>query len=235
MKRNSLRKSLPTENDLIGIFQQQYNDIFCQILKVDQFNFFSMLKKQVITYLEIQNKQLSQTLMKKTEEIFVKKYLEEKDIITKDFEVIKVLSNDQLDYLDRLNCIIHCPKCKDALHTCGLKLILYGDYVYCLSCMKVYNEKQVNMYCDECDIEYYTQLREIIDYNLESYFQVSISNYHCKLDYEEKIICPKCEKDLYADINSFNNSDKIEEIICINCNLIFDVSLFKYKCKKMWH
>jgi len=187
---------------------------------------------RIITYLEIENKQLSQTLMKKTEEIFVKKYLEEKDIITKDFEVIKVLSNDQLDYLDRLNCIIHCSKCKDALHTCGLKLILYGDYVYCLSCMKVYNEKQVNMYCDECDIEYYTQLREIIDYNLESYFQVSISNYHCKLDYEEKIICPKCEKDLYADINSFNNSDKIEEIICINCNLIFDVSLFKYKCKK---
>jgi len=54
---------------------------------------------RIITYLEIENKQLSQTLMKKTEEIFVKKYLEEKDIITKDFEVIKVLSNDQLDYI----------------------------------------------------------------------------------------------------------------------------------------
>ena len=232
MKSNSLKRNLPTENDLIGIFQQQYDDIFCQILTIDQFNFFNTLKKQVIAYLEIQNKQISQTLMKKSEEIFVKKYLKEKDIITKDFKAIKELPNEQLDYLNRLNCIIHCPKCKDALHTCGLKFILYGDYVYCLSCMKVYNENQVNMYCEECDIEYYTQLREIKDCNLESYFQVSISNYHCRLDYEEKIICPKCEKGLYADINSLNNFDKIEEIICINCNLIFDASLFKYKCKK---
>ena len=232
MKNNSIKRTFTSENELIDIFQQQYNDIFCQMLIIDQFNFFTVLKKQVITYLEIQNKQASQAVLKKVEEIFVKKYLEEKEIVSKDLEVIKELPNEQLDYLDRLNCIIHCPKCKDALHTCGLKFVLYGDYVYCLSCMKVYNEKQVNMYCDECDVEYYTQLREIVDYDLESYFFVSISNYHCKLDYEEKIVCPQCEKVLYVDINSFNNLDKIEEVICINCNLIFDVTLFNYKCKK---
>lgn len=78
MKNNSIKRTFTSENELIDIFQQQYNDIFCQMLIIDQFNFFAVLKKQVITYLEIQNKQASQAVLKKVEEIFVKKYLEEK-------------------------------------------------------------------------------------------------------------------------------------------------------------
>ena len=232
MSKNLLRKSNVSENYLISIYQQQYDDIFSQILIIDQFQFFTTLKKQVMVYLEISNKQSSKNLLKKVEEIFIKKYLEEKEIVYKDFEVIKELPTCQIDYLDRLNCIIHCPKCKEALHTCGLKFILYGDYVFCLSCMKVYNERQVNMYCEECDEEYYTQLREITNYNRENFFHASISDYHCRLDYEEKIQCPKCDRDLFVDIKNKNNYDKIEELICLNCNLIFNVNLFVYKCKK---
>ena len=232
MASNSLRRSLIAESELIDIFQQQYDDIFSEMLKIDQFTFFSTLKKQVMIYLEITNNKSSNILLKKVEEIFVKKYLEEKEIVYKYYEEIKYLSDDQIDYLDRLNCIIHCTKCKDALHTCGQRFILYGDYVFCLFCMKVYNENQVNMYCEECDIEYYTKLREIIDYDLESYFVASISDYHCRLDYEEKVKCPQCERDLFIDINSLGNIDKVEDVICLNCNLIFDANLFNYKCKQ---
>ena len=139
MASNSLRRSLIAESELIDIFQQQYDDIFSKMLLIDQSNFFSTLKKQVMIYLEINNMKSSNILLKKVEEIFVKKYLEEKEIVCKYFEEIKLLSDDQVDYLDRLNCIIHCPKCKDALHICGQRFILYGDYVFCLFCMKVYN------------------------------------------------------------------------------------------------
>ena len=232
MTSKSLKYSFIEENKLIDIFQQQYDDIFSNMLLIDQFTFFSTLKKQVMIYLEINNNKSSNILLKKVEEIFVKKYLEEKEIVCKYFEEIKLLSDDQVDYLDRLNCIIHCPKCKDALHICGQRFILYGDYVFCLFCMKVYNENQVNMYCEECDEEYYTTLREIIDYELESYFLVSISDYHCKLDYEEKVKCPQCEKDLYIDISSLCNIDRVDDVICLDCNLIFDANLFNYKCKK---
>lgn len=101
------------------------------------------------------------------------------------------------------------------MHTCGFKFILYGNYVFCLNCIKVYNESQVEMYCDECEEEYYTKLREIVDYNLENYYLVSIKDYHCKMDYEEKIKCPQCNRDLYTDILNMNNYNRIEEVICL--------------------
>ena len=232
MERNVTKRNYITEKELLEIFQEQYNDIFSEILNLNQNNFFEKLKKQVLAFLQITKKYSPPILEKKVEEIFIKKYLEEKEKISKDLEIIKNSPKEELEYLDKLNCIIHCPKCRDALHACGYKFILYRDYVYCLYCNKIYNEHQVYMYCDECDVEYYTKLREIIDYNLENYFLVSISDYHCKIDVEQKIKCPKCFNDLYVDIANLKNYDKIEEIVCIYCNLAFDINLFNYKCKK---
>ena len=232
MERNVTKRNYITEKELLEIFQEQYNDIFSEILNLNQKDFFEKLKKQVLAFLQITKKYSPPILEKKVAEIFLKKYLEEKEKISKDLELIKNTPKEELEYLDKLNCIIHCPKCRDALHTCGYKFILYRDYVYCLYCNKVYNEHQVSMFCDECDVEYYTKLREILDYNLENFFVVSISDYHCKIDNEQKIKCPKCFNELYVDISNSKNYDKIEEIICIYCNLAFDINLFNYKCKK---
>ena len=232
MEKISPKRTYITEKELIEIFYRQYNDIFPEILILDQVPFFNQLKKQVMAYLEIVKKHSPPILLKKVEEIFVKKFLEEKDVVCKDFEYIKNSPKEQFDFLDRLNCIIHCPKSKNPLHTCGFRFILYGDYVFCIYCMKVFNEHQVNMYCDECDVEYYTKLREIVDYNLESYFLISISDYHCYLEQEEKIKCPECERDIYVDITSPNNYNRIEEATCLYCNFVFDVNLFSYECRK---
>ena len=232
MERNVSKRVYITEKELLEIFQEQYNDIFSEILNLTQTNFVAKLKNQVVAFLQITKKYSPPILEKKVEEIFLKKYLEEKEKISKDLELIKNSPKEELEYLDKLNCIIHCLKCRDALHSCGYKFILFRDYVYCLYCNKVYNEHQVYMYCDECDVEYYTKLREIIDYNLENFFLVSISDYHCRIDNEEKIKCPKCYNDLYVDIVNSKNYDKIEEIICIYCNLTFNINLFNYKCKK---
>ena len=232
MDKSSLKRNYITEKELLDIFQEQYNDLFSDILIFDQQLFLDNLKKQVMAFMEILKKYCPQNLFKKTEDIFVKKYIEEKDIVSKDYEIIQNTPKEQLEYLNKLNTIIHCPKCKDALHTCGYKFILYGNYVYCIYCMKVYNGHQVFMYCDDCDLEYYTKLREIADFNLQNYYLVSISDYHCKLDQEEKIKCPQCFKDLYADIVNPKNLENIEEIICIYCNLAFDINLFNFKCKQ---
>ena len=232
MDKNTIKRTYITEKELVDIFQEQYNDIFSEILKIDQFNFFKLLEKQVLCYLEITKKYSPQTLLKKVQKNFVKKYLEEKGIVSKDYEQIQNTQKVQLDYLDKLNCIIHCPKSKNALHTCGFPFIVYGNYVYCLGCKKVYNEQQVNMYCDNCDVEYYTKLREVSDKQLENYFMISISNYHCKIENEEKLKCPKCDKELYADILNINNSGKIEKAFCIYCHLYFNLKLFNFKCKQ---
>ncbi len=232
MDKKILKRTYITEKELIRIFEQQYNDIFSEILKMDKLNFYNRLKKQVTTYFDITKKHAPSILIKKEEDFFVKKFVEEKKIITKDFEHIKNTPRDQLEYLDRLNCIIHCPKMKHPLHTCGARFILYEDHVYCLYCVKVFNENQVHMYCDECDTEFYTKLREITDHNLESYYLISISNYHCNLEEEEKVKCPECEKDLYVDVFSQHNYYKIEEATCLHCNFIFNINLFNYECKK---
>ena len=232
MEKKILKRTYITEKELIRIFEQQYNDIFSEILRLDKLTFYNLLKKQVTTYLDITKKHAPQILFKKAEDIFVKKFVEEKEIVSKDYEYIKNTPRDQLEYLDRLNCIVHCPKMKNPLHSCGARFILCGDYVFCLYCIKVFNEFQVHMYCDECDTEFYTKLREIIDYNFESYFLISISNYHCNIEEEEIIKCPECEKDLFVDISSQNNYKKIEEATCLNCNYVFNVNLLKYECKK---
>ena len=175
MERNVSKRVYITEKELLEIFQEQYNDIFSEILNLTQKNFVEKLKNQVVAFLQITKKYSPPILEKKVEEIFLKKYLEEKEKISKDLELIKKSPKEELEYLDKLNCIIHCPKCRDALHTCGRKFILYRDYVYCLYCNKVYNEHQVYMYCDECDVDYYTKLREIIDYNFENFFLFTIN------------------------------------------------------------
>ena len=218
MEKNAIKRLYITEKELVNIFQEQYNDIFADILNIDQFNFFKILEKQVLCCLEITKKYSPQTLLKRVEKNFVKKYLEEKEIVFKDYEHIQNIPKVQLDYLDKLNCIIHCPKSKNALHTCGFQFIVYGNFVYCLGCKKVYNEQQVKMYCDYCDVDYYTKLREIPNKQLENYFMISIGNYHCKIDNEEKLKCPKCDKELYADILNINNCGKIEKAFCIYCH-----------------
>ena len=232
MEKNAIKRSYITEKELVNIFQDQYNDIFADILNIDQFNFFKILEKQVLCCLEITKKYSPQTLLKRVEKNFVKKYLEEKEIVFKDYEHIQNIPKVQLDYLDKLNCIIHCPKSKNALHTCGFQFIVYGNFVYCLGCKKVYNEQQVKMYCDYCDVDYYTKLREIPNKQLENYFMISIGNYHCKIDNEEKLKCPKCDKELYADILNINNCGKIEKAFCIYCHLFFNLNLFNFKCKQ---
>ena len=227
-------KTYITESKLIEVFEFQYNDVFSLILTKNKFDFLNILKKQVQIHLQILNKNATHQSMLKTQDIFSKKYLTDKKKVIKSYEQIQSKHENELEYLDKLNCIIHCPCCSQAYHSCGYRLVLANDFVFCLSCMKVYNEKQVNLFCDVCNLEYISQLREIKDYTYSSFYPVSINKYHCKLDYEEKIKCPNCKRDLYVNIsNPINNSNKsgIKEVECLKCNSIFITNKFTYKCK----
>ena len=229
---NILFKTYITEKELIKIFQFHYNDIFSLFLSHSQLYILNNLKKQVQLNLQIINKSATQQSFLKIQEIFQKKYLTDKQKIQNAYNIIKNKQNNEIEFLDKLNCYIHCPSCSGAYHTCGKKFILSLDMVFCLSCMKVYNEKQVNLYCDFCNIEYFSKLREITNYNYANFFQVSISKYHCKIDNEIKIKCPYCQRELYVDIsNPMNFGRDISEIECIKCNTFFKVNKFSYKCK----
>ena len=225
-------------SELEQIFQEQYDDVFSKILLLDENQFMNVLEKQIILHLCIIEKQPIFSDLSHISQKFIQKYYEDKEKVYKLYKFIKKSNINDLEYLDRLNCYLHCPHCSDAFHICGLKLILCGDYVFCLSCKKVYNENQVKMYCNHCGEDYYTKLREITDDELENYFPVSCENYHCDVEKEEKIHCPKCHDDLYADISKFNksvnkkNKKKIEEIFCLKCNISYKVNDINFHCSK---
>ena len=229
---NDKEKEYISEKELIEIFKIQYNDIFHNLLRFEQKKIMNLLQEQVYLHLKIINKVVDYSLNQKILSLFLKQYLNDKEKVLNSYKIIKKNSINII-YLDYLNCFIHCPKCKNALHICGNNFIVYNDYVFCLLCNVVYNEFQVHMYCKECNEEYYTKLREIKDEKKATIFPASYEKYHCpSLNFEEKIECIQCKNILYLDINSDKNKKEINQIFCNNCKCIYNVNKMNFICSK---
>ena len=191
------------EEELAEIYESQYNDVFSKILQLDSTQFINVLEKQIIIHLYLIKKQPILSSLSKISELYIQKYYKDREKVYQAYQIIKHMNISEYEYLDKLNCNIHCPNATLALHTCGNKFILCNDYIFCLQCKKVYNEFQAKMFCDFCKIEYYTKLREIKDETSENLFPI------CLISKEKEIIkCKKCNEILYLDINKFNNNTK---------------------------
>ena len=149
-------KTIIQKNDLIPIIIAQYNDVFSKILTTTELQFFSILNEQILLHLQIINKIPINNINTFIKETIYERYLQDKELVNEGFRTLNETSLNNIEYLDRLCCFIHCPGCSEPLHTCGRRFFLFGDYVFCLYCQKVYNEFQVKMYCDFCKIDYYT-------------------------------------------------------------------------------
>jgi len=196
-----------SEEELTQIYQEQYNDVFSKILLLNSTQFMNVLEKQIITYLFIIKKQPILSLLSRISDYFIQKYYEDKEKVVQAYQIIKQTNINDIEFLDKSYCYLHCPYTGDAFHNCGNKFILCNNYIFCLQCKKVYNEDQAKMYCDYCGLEYYTTLREIENEELENFFPVCYENIHCLNvnEKEEKIKCKNCKEDLYIDISKYNN------------------------------
>ena len=225
-----------SEEELTQIYQEQYNDVFSKILLLTSTQFMNVLEKQIITYLYIIKKQPMISLLTRVSEYFIQKFYEDREKVYQAYQIIKQTNTNDLEYLDKLNCYLHCPHASGAYHTCKNSFILCNDYIFCLQCKKVYNEDQAKMFCDFCGVEYYTKLREIDNDDLENYFPVCYENPHCLSEKEEKIKCKNCREELCVDISKFNKNDdknkKIENLYCHKCKMNFKVKDLDTKCKK---
>ena len=166
--------SFISEDELKDIYEFQYNDVFSKILLLNGNQFMNVLEKQIIAYLYIIKKQPILSYLSKISELYIQKYYQDREKVYQAYLIIKNMSINELEYLDKLNCYIHCPHCSEALHNCGNKFILCNDFIFCTHCKKVYNENQAKMFCDFCKLDYYTKLREIDDERYENYFPVSL-------------------------------------------------------------
>ena len=226
------------ENILYEIFETQYDDLFCKILKISEKSFLYFLHQQVIFNLLIIKKKVDQKILTAFQELFSKRYKENVKSMKKNFEIIKKKeennSND-LTYLDVTKCYIHCHKCYDIIHKCGSKLIVYDEYTFCIKCNNVYNKNQIMLLCPECKKNYFTKLRKPILNNSKKYdklFILKYKKYHCPTDKEEKIKCIKCSNNLYFRLSQNNQRDEdINIIYCIKCKLKYNLKDVFFKCK----
>ena len=229
-----------SEEELTKIYQEQYNDVFSKILLLSSTQFMNVLEKQIITYLYIIKKQPILSLLIRISEYFIQKYYEDKENVNQAYQIIKQTNTSDIEYLDKYTCYLHCPHTGGAFHTCGNKFILCNDFIFCLQCRKVYMEEQAKMFCDFCGVEYYTELREVENEELETFFPVCYENQHCLNKNEEKIKCKICKEELYVDISKYNNlnknenekSKKIESLYCLKCKQNYKIKELDSKCSK---
>ena len=236
---NLENSDLIPDNLLYEIFEVQYDDLFCKILKISEKSFSYFLQQQVIFNLLIIHKKVDPTILTAFQDLFFKRYKENLKTMKNNFEIIKnkEKNNDEdLIYLDVTKCYIHCHKCYNIIHKCGNKLVFFDDHIYCTKCYNVYNKNQIMLFCPECKRNYYTKLRKPILNNkkkFEKLFILRYKKYHCPSDKEEKIKCLKCFNNLYFRFIQDNqkNEDSINTIYCIKCKLKYNLKDVFFKCK----
>ena len=223
-----------SQNDLKEIFTIQYNDLFNKLIKKSLEEFIYLLKQQIILHLRIIDKQCDSSLLSN----FYKKYQNisknEKIRIIKIFNELGSFQEKNLVYLNILDIYVHCPQCKEAIHKCGNKLVIFENYFFCIKCKKVYNSNHIKLFCKECKKTYLTTKRTALEKKNNYFYSTSYIKYHCLSENEEKIKCLNCENDLYYNIN-INTKGKeekgIKDIFCIKCKLIFDTKEIFFTCK----
>jgi len=238
-KNEILNSEMIPENMIYEIFETQYDDLFCKILKISEQSFKYFLQQQVLFNLQIIQKKYDESIVTAFQELFIKRYKENFKIMKKNFELLKNKENDKsedLTYLDYTKCYIHCHKCYSIVHKCGSKLILYDSNIYCIKCNNVYNKNQIMLYCPECKKNYFTKLRKPVYNNnkkFEKLFIIKYKDYHCPTGKEEKVKCLKCSNNLYYRhiINNPKNEESINTIYCIKCKLKYNLKDVFFKCK----
>ena len=223
-----------SQKNLLEIFAIQYNDLFSKILKKTNEEFISLLKQQIILHLRITDKQCDSTLLTNFYEKYQIISRNDKTKIQSLYEELKKCQEKNMTYLNTLDVYVHCYKCKEAIHKCGNKLIIFENLIFCLKCQRVYNPSQIKLFCKECDKTYITSKRTSTEKKCGYLYSLSYTKYHCFTQNEEKIKCLNCGNDLYYNINLKSNSKEqkgIRDIFCVKCKLIFDTKEVFFNCK----
>ena len=215
------------EYTLFKIAENEYNDLFPEILKNNKENFFSSLQRYILINLSPKNILFPNGTLDKILKIIEKSYY------IKDYSrilnFIKYInkSNIYLTYNGH-NFLAHCPKTRKAIHICGDKFLILdnGRYYLCKTCNLIYHHRNVLLLCDFCNKEYYTDIKEINSiqkYCMENILKPATwAKYHCNAIMNDTMKCQNCSNILYLN--------KDNKLFCIYCNKEIDQLGIKWKC-----
>ena len=233
-KFNKYKKDFQNERMFLfkinQLFTDEFEEIFDDILILNESQFLSQLKNGVESNLEemYSDKIFSE---KKFSNIFEKglnniksDYKVNYDILNNAFILYSKSKNSKRNDTEflinqyRRHCLNEVDN-SHATHICNSKLgkfILvkkYGknEFVICSNCKKVYYSNMILCKCYKCNKEYYT---EILPKNEDEFLlPATWENYHCKQIANEKIKCIKCHENFYINL-------KTGMLVCLNkkCN-----------------
>ena len=233
-KFNKYKKDFQNERMFLfkinQLFTDEFEEIFDDILILNESQFLSQLKSGVESNLEemYSDKIFSE---KKFSNIFEKgltniksDYKVNYDILNNAFFFYSKNKNSKRNDTEflinqyRRHCLNEVDN-SHATHICNSKLgkfILvkkYGknEFVICSNCKKVYYSNMILCKCYKCNKEYYT---EILPKNEDEFLlPATWENYHCKQIANEKIKCIKCHENFFVNL-------KTGMLVCLNkkCN-----------------
>ena len=232
------------DSDLKNIYLDEFNELFCDILKYPGGKFINTLIKRVkMTYFskfnELPNSILSNDIEKYLIEIYYpneyKHAYETMKLIRSKYEISN--NDEKKIYEFNGNFIRHCHNCTQPLHTCNLPLYSNKSilnslnknnennnnnkyYVVCLKCNQIYKTDFIKMNCLPCSQEFYTKL---LTYQNKS-IPATWKKYHCNAIINDKMRCKNCDGILFMDNNNINN------VKCFNCNLNIEANKINWKC-----
>ena len=223
------RKFRLTENEyaLLKIAEYEYNDLFPEILKNNKANFFSSLQRYILINLSPKNIIFPTGTLDKILKIIEMNYYI--DDYTRILNLINYVNKNHT-YLtfNGHNFLAHCSQTRKAIHNCGNKFLILdnGRFLLCKNCNLIYHHRNVLLFCDFCNKEYYTEIKEInsvqrfcMENNLKP---ATWAKYHCNAIMNDTLKCQKCSNVLY--LNKKNN------LCCLTCNTEIDQFDIKWKC-----
>ena len=228
-KSNDLKLTLE-EKELYNIFLEEYDEIFENILNLGEKAIFNSIisnatvligKEKINSYSKLSLAKI-QSLLKS------QNYMPDILSVKKIREII-ISSKQSLNKFDPLNIndiIPHCDNTSKCYHICGEELLYPSkfNFIICLFCKMIYKSTQIHLFCKECMEDYYSEIYEKEEEQIEDYEKAIWEEYHCKNYYYEDMKCPRCNEGLY-----FSNKRKIFK--CFNCKWKNKISNTKWKCK----
>ena len=126
--------------------------------------------------------------------------------------------------LNNFRC--HCNYNKIPIHTCKGRFILVSDqinknkilYVICINCKMCYYENSILMYCQNCNIEFYSSLTTLSD---KIYPPATWEKYHCNILICEQMSCIKCGEKFFL---------KNTDLYCKKCKFTINPMDILWKC-----
>lgn len=240
------KKSEQFREDIFRTFEEEYQELFENILLQKQEEFLSTLFSHI--RLLLTDKYTSRcfnhpdlvNLLEKFEKKYQQIYLEDIKIISN--SISQSLHNKKIENGEKFIFLKHC-KFQDEvpLHHCNkannffiikVEKIKKSEYrikkikeiygVLCTNCMRVYKANYIKLYCNFDSINYYTKImeKESEDENIQP---ATWEKYHCHLIINQQMQCIKCQNNLFLKL-------KENKLYCPKCQFTSDPTMILWTC-----